>query len=154
MSTDLILHRVSILDPTYLELVTQLDRFLAEFNGPDEELYSGFNSAPIFGGVVALWQGVPAGCGALKVINDELGEVKRMFVKPEYRGKGIARKVLSEIEQWAVELGLKCVQLETGVELPEARGLYERSGYIYIPNYEPYVGLERSICMAKNLTLK
>ncbi|MBC8064255.1 MAG: GNAT family N-acetyltransferase, partial [Chlorobia bacterium] len=103
------------------------------------------------GAIVAYSGDVPVGCGAFRILEDGLGEVKRMYVPPEYRGRGIARGVLQEIERWSVELGIRRLQLETGAELPDARRLYEGSGYEYIPNYEPYAGLDRSVCLAKNL---
>jgi GNAT superfamily N-acetyltransferase len=79
-------------------------------------------------------------------------EVKRMYVLPNNRGKGIATTLLWELEKWALELGyMKCV-LETGKRQPEAISLYEKSGYQRIPNYGQYKGVENSICFEKIVT--
>jgi len=76
-------------------------------------------------------------------------EVKRMFVLPEFRGKGIATKILVELENWAKELLYnKCV-LETGKRQPDAIALYEKNGYLKIPNYGQYANMENSVCFEK-----
>jgi len=80
-----------------------------------------------------------------------VAEIKRMFVRPERRGRGIARSILSELETWAGELGfLECI-LETGLKQPEAIELYRKSGYETIPNYGQYEGVENSVCMRKSI---
>lgn len=85
---------------------------------------------------VARINGKPAGCGALRpLFKTEIAEVKRMFVKPEFRGKGIAKLILKKLEQFAVELGYKKIWLETGDRQPEAIKLYKNSGYSKIKNY-------------------
>lgn len=74
-----------------------------------------------------------------------------MFVPENKRSKGIASIVLKELETWASELGFpKCV-LETGYKQPEAIRLYEKNGYVKIPNYGQYIGMENSVCFEKNL---
>jgi GNAT superfamily N-acetyltransferase len=74
-----------------------------------------------------------------------------MFVKPEFRGRGISRQILSELEKWAAELGYKKSVLETGDRQNEAIHLYHHSGYTEIPNYGNYEGTQTSICMSKKL---
>jgi putative acetyltransferase len=78
-------------------------------------------------------------------------EVKRMFVKEEFRGKGIAGKVLSELEKWARELWFQKCILETGTRQIEAIALYKKSKYSIIPNYGQYEGVENSLCFEKKL---
>jgi putative acetyltransferase len=78
-------------------------------------------------------------------------EIKRMFVLPEYRGKGIASKILSELERWASELNYIQTILETGINQPEAIALYKKSGHEITKNYGQYIGMENSICMKKIL---
>ena len=75
-----------------------------------------------------------------------------MYVRPERRGAGIARMILSELETWAGEEGYMQSILETGIKQPEAIALYSRSGYRLIPNYPPYVDVAESICMKKELS--
>ena len=74
-----------------------------------------------------------------------------MFVNPDERGKGIAGKVLCELEAWAQELNFDQCVLETGFKQPEAIALYTRSGYQVIPNYGQYAGVENSVCMMKKI---
>lgn len=78
-------------------------------------------------------------------------EVKRMYVLPEGINKGIASKVLAELEAWARELAYYQCILETGLKQPEAIALYQKSGYQQIPNYEQYAGVENSVCFEKML---
>jgi putative acetyltransferase len=74
-----------------------------------------------------------------------------MFVLPEGRGRGIASKILAELEQWAKELGFISIQLETSQKLKNAITLYRKFGYEEIPNYGQYIGVESSMCMKKIL---
>jgi len=78
-------------------------------------------------------------------------EVKRMYTIPEWRGKGIASVILSELESWATELGYEKCVLETGKKQPEAVGLYRKNGYSQIPNYGQYEGIENSLCFEKRM---
>ncbi|MGE5795510.1 MAG: GNAT family N-acetyltransferase, partial [Ignavibacteria bacterium] len=79
-------------------------------------------------------------------------EVKRMYTIPEYRGKGIATRVLIELERWALELSYsKCI-LETGKKQPEAIALYKKNGYKLISNFGQYEGAENSVCFEKEIS--
>jgi GNAT superfamily N-acetyltransferase len=74
-----------------------------------------------------------------------------MFTLESHRGKGLARQVLNELENWALELGYsKCI-LETGKRLPDAVRLYQKNGYLQIQNYGQYIEMENSICFEKKL---
>jgi len=77
--------------------------------------------------------------------------VKRMYVVPELRGRGIATAVLRRIEQEALVLGVSELLLETGTEQPDAMRFYEREGYRRIPNFGLYEGEEQSVCYARRL---
>lgn len=96
------------------------------------------------------------GCCALQR-NEESGldglELKRMYVVPTARGTGVAGRLLAAAEALARELGAPRIYLETGTRQPEAIRLYERSGYLEIPTYPPYVGSARSVSYAKVLEL-
>jgi GNAT superfamily N-acetyltransferase len=74
-----------------------------------------------------------------------------MFVQKEFRGQGLSRKVLHELEQWAMEKTYHHAVLETSIHFETARRLYQTSGYAIIPNYPPYEGLPESVCMKKEL---
>jgi putative acetyltransferase len=78
-------------------------------------------------------------------------EIKRMYVVPESRGKGIATKILIELENWAKELSFtKCI-LETGKRQPEAISLYKKNDYKLIPCYRRYANVENSLCFEKEM---
>ena len=72
-----------------------------------------------------------------------------MYLDTDYRGKGIAQKMLSEIESWAKEKGFSDTVLETGYKMIEAIHLYKKMGYSQIPNYGQYADNPESICMSK-----
>jgi GNAT superfamily N-acetyltransferase len=133
-------------------LVQLLDQDLAERDGAEHGYYAQFNTiASLQHVVVAYQEETPVGCGAFKPFDANSVEVKRMFVQPAHRGQGMAQAVLAELEKWASELGYASCVLETGKRQPEAIRLYERSGYVPIPNYGQYVGIENSVCMQKHL---
>lgn len=95
--------------------------------------------------------GLAVACGALRPMEDEVAEIKRMFVSPKHRGHGFSKAVLSELERRAGNLQYRRVRLETGVRQPEAIALYERSGYRRIPNFGIYAGNPQSVCFEKAL---
>lgn len=136
--------------PDFIGLVKLLDADLAKRDGADHSFYDQFNKiSKIKYAVVAYENGKPLGCGALKAYEKNTIEIKRMFVLPESRKKGIATKILSELETWASELSYsKCI-LETGKRQPEAIDLYEKNGYKKISNYGQYAGVENSVCFEK-----
>jgi GNAT superfamily N-acetyltransferase len=140
--------------PAFAELVKLLDADLAIRDGDDAPFYAAINKAAMIRHVVVAYDGdLAVGCGAIKAFSDEAMEVKRMFTIPESRGKGIASKVITELEQWTREQGYgKCV-LETGINQPEAISLYLKLGYERTPNYGPYANIETSLCFEKRLNI-
>ena len=139
-------------NPDFIRLVKELDADLAKRDGNEHSFYSQFNKVDMIRHVVIAYDNKePAGCGAIKEFNPETVEVKRMFTLPEMRGKGIASRILNELENWASELRYdKCI-LETGKRQPEAISLYQRNGYKLIPNYGQYAGVENSVCFEKQI---
>jgi len=136
----------------FIELVRNLDLDLAKRDGNEHTFYAQFNKiAALKYVVVAYENNRPLGCGAMKEYDMQTMEVKRMFVSPESRGKGIATKILSELEAWAAELFYsKCI-LEIGKKQPEAIQLYKKCGFNLIPNYGQYTDVENSLCFEKVL---
>jgi putative acetyltransferase len=133
-------------------LVQLLDQDLAERDGAEHGFYAQYNKLDLIRNAVVAYAGeVPVGCGAFKEFEPGTVEIKRMYVRPEYRQQGMARAVLSELEKWAAELGYPAAVLETGKRQPEAIALYQRSGYEFTPNYGQYVGIENSVCLRKAL---
>jgi len=140
-------------DPDFLKLVQSLDADLRERDGDDHAFYAQFNTlVSIKHVVLAKWNGEVVGCGAFKPFGHDAVEIKRMYVMPEQRGKGIAGGILRELERWAVQLGYRAASLETGQKQPEAIRLYEKSGYARIPNFGPYEGIKESLCFSKLLS--
>ena len=136
----------------FVMLVKYLDADLAVRDGDEHAFYSQFNKIDrIRYCVVAYDNSTPVGCGAIKEFSADAMEVKRMFVNPIARKLGVATKVLGELEKWAKELGYKSCILETGKKQPEAIALYEKNGYLSIPNYGQYDGIENSLCFEKKL---
>lgn len=94
----------------------------------------------------------PVGCGCFRpVAENGMVEIKRMYVAPTFRSKGVGKMILLKLEQWAKEEGFVQAKLETGIKQPEAIAAYEKSGYTRIPNFEPYVNVKESICLMKIL---
>jgi GNAT superfamily N-acetyltransferase len=132
--------------------VALLDEDLALRDGEDNSFYAQFNGIAVLKHCVVYYEnGIALGCGALKRFDANSMEVKRMFVNPEVRGKGIASLLLVALENWAKELGYEQCVLETGLRQPEAIALYKKNKYDIIPNYPPYEGVANSICFRKVL---
>ena len=136
----------------FIELVIQLDADLAERDGDEHLFYNQFNKiGKIKYVVIAYENDKPISCGGLKAYSSNTLEIKRMYTIPEWRGKGIATKILSELERWAAELSFEKCVLETGKRQPEAIGLYKKNGYKLIPNYGQYAQIENSFCFEKEI---
>lgn len=101
--------------------------------------------------LVAYLDGEPAGCGGVGRLDEAVGELRRMYVVPAHRGKGLGRALLAALEDAARELGYTTLRLETGNEAPEARALYTSSGYGPIPCWGPFATDPKSRCFEKPL---
>ncbi len=142
--------RTNSQNPDFIALVALLNADLKIRDGEDNAFYSQFSKIDLIKqAVVAYENGLPMGCGAIREYQPDRTEVKRMFVVPEGRGRGVAKKILNELENWAAELGYRGCILETGKRQPEAIALYKKSGYRIIENYGPYAGIENSLCFEK-----
>ncbi|MER5352447.1 GNAT family N-acetyltransferase [Kitasatospora sp. NPDC002551] len=106
--------------------------------------------------LVAYLDGAPVACGGWRAkraasfgIRATDAELKRMFVRPQARGRGLARVVLRHLEQTAAGAGRTRFILETGTEQPEAVALYTSEGYTAIEKFGLYREHEQSICLGK-----
>ncbi len=134
----------------FIDLVKRLDADLAKRDGDEHPFYAQYNTIDKIKYVVVAYEDdQPVGCGAIKEYSPGVVEVKRMYTSPESRGKGVATKVLSELEAWAGELSYGTCILETGKKQPEAIRLYQKNGYKIIPNYGQYAEVENSLCFEK-----
>jgi GNAT superfamily N-acetyltransferase len=94
--------------------------------------------------LVATVDGQPAACGGWRTLasDESVAEIKRMYVAPAFRGRGLARAILARLEETAREAGKKRMALETGTAQPEAIALYERCGYERIADFGYYKGYD------------
>ncbi len=139
-------------NPDFKKLVTALDADLAIRDGEEHAFFSQFNKiSTLKYAIVAYENATPVGCGAARDFSADAMEIKRMYVPPEHRGKGIASKLLKELEQWIKDLNYSRCVLETGKKQPEAIALYKKHGYQIIPPYGQYKNVENSVCFEKKL---
>ena len=137
----------------FQDLVRLLDEDLQNRDGDEHSFYSQFNKITNIRNVVVCYiDENPIGCGAFKEYDQNKVEIKRMFVRPEYRGQGIGLDILSELELWALELKYSATILETGKKQPEAIKLYQKAGYRTIENFGQYKNIENSVCMTKTIS--
>lgn len=136
----------------FRKLIAELDLDLNGINGSEQAEYDQHNIIDYLDTVVLVLKDNKAvACGAFKEFNDTRAEIKRVFVQKKFRGLGISKKLLNELEFWAEELGYNEVILETGVKQTAAIGLYKSAGFRVIDNFGPYVNLSNSVCMGKSI---
>jgi putative acetyltransferase len=154
-STSLVIRPTDILSPEALALIAALNAELSasypepgatHFRLDPDEVADGRGAF-----LVASRAGRPIGCGAVRRIDPRTGELKRMYVRPEERGRGVGRALLGALEAQARALGLTRLVLETGIRQTEAIALYQRCGFKNIRPFAEYVSSPLSICMAKDL---
>ena len=137
-----------------------VDQYFAELNrrfpsGFDAAAARAADTAAVGDGaavfVVASSDGLPVGCGGVQQLTATIGEIKRMWVHPAWRGAGLGSRLLRYLEAVAVELGYQTIRLDTNGTLTDAIALYERAGYHRLARYNdnPYaqVWLEKSLTM-------
>tara|TARA_R110000868_G_scaffold11389_3_gene55908 strand:+ start:72113 stop:72604 length:492 start_codon:yes stop_codon:yes gene_type:complete len=144
--------RTSAENPDFIALIQELDKDIENRDGEEHSFYAQFNKTDSIKHALVVYEDERAiGCGAFKVYKDEVAEIKRMFVNPEDRGKGIASKILKELESWAEEENFKSCILETGKKYPEAIALYKKNGFVITSNYGQYEGIDDSVCFSKSI---
>ncbi|MEQ9318916.1 MAG: GNAT family N-acetyltransferase, partial [Polyangiaceae bacterium] len=104
--------------------------------------------------VVVRVDGVPAACGAVRRLPDERAELKRMYVRPEMRGRGLVRVLLGALEARAVEAGYDTLYLVTGDRQPEAVAAYRREGFVDTAPWGRWVDIPPAICMMRLIQLE
>ncbi|RKE92370.1 GNAT family N-acetyltransferase [Ichthyenterobacterium magnum] len=136
----------------FINLVKQLDAYLKTTDGNEHDFYHQFNNIDVLNHVIiARYNNKTVGCGAFKEFDKDSVEIKRMYTLPEKRGKGVASKILFELELWSKNLGYKNCFLETGKRQVEAVQFYKKNNYKRIPNYGQYIDMENSLCFKKEL---
>lgn len=136
----------------FVALIQDLDIDIEKRDGEEHSFFAQFNKTDSIKHAIVVYEDQRAiGCGAFKLYKGEVAEIKRMFVNPEDRGKGIASTILKELESWAREENFKSCILETGKKYPEAIALYKKNGYHITPNYGQYELIEDSVCFQKSI---
>lgn len=136
----------------FIQLVHDLDIYLAAVDGDEHAFYAQFNKTSTLQYVIVAYENrIALGCGAIREIDGDTMEIKRMYTVPASRGKGIASRILMALEIWTEELGYKKCVLETSRLQTDAIALYKKQGYTEIPNYGQYAGMGMSICFEKVL---
>jgi GNAT superfamily N-acetyltransferase len=135
-------------DPVVVQLGQEQQTELAALEGETHLSYPLHDGIEYVAGFV---DGRPVACGALQPLGGGVGEIKRMYVRPAYRGQGLSRLILAALEELAMQRGYHTLRLETGRYLAPALGLYQSAGYHPIPLYGEYVGNPQSVCFEKVL---
>ena len=139
--------------PEILALLAASDAHSAKLYPPGSRELSTLESLrrPEVTFLVAREHGKAVGCGAIAPVPPHFGEIKRMFVDPSMRGKGVGRLLLERIEAIALKEGLSLLRLETGVKQPEATSLYRAAGFHFIGPFGHYKDAPMSVFMEKRL---
>ena len=95
--------------------------------------------------------GTPAGCGGVQLFGTEYGELKRMYMRRQFRGKGFGRMLLDHLAAYARDQGVGLLRLETGIYQADAIRLYERAGYQRIPPFGTYIEDPLSLFLEKRI---
>lgn len=136
---------------TSKQLISELDAVLMP-NYPPQSRHGYSVDKLIRQGVaffVVYVEGAPAGCGGVQIFGSEYAELKRMFVRPQFRGQGLGKVLVQYLSDYAKEQGIRILRLETGVSQLEALKLYEGMGFKRIPPFGNYFEDPLSICMEK-----
>ncbi|SEN09464.1 Acetyltransferase (GNAT) family protein [Chryseobacterium taichungense] len=148
----MILKRTDSTNKDFQSLVKLLDADLAVRNGEAQAFFDQFNKLDTIKNCIVVYiNEVPAACGAFKKFDEETIEIKRMYTHPDFRKRGLATTIVEELETWGKELNYTKAVLETSLGQNEALSVYEKSGYVRIPNYGQYIGIDKSVCYEKVL---
>lgn len=140
-------------DPDVSRLVAEVQaEYVVRYGGQDAAAVDPDDFAPPSGlFLVGLLDGTPVACGGWRRIGTDEAEIKRMYVIAAARRRGLARRLLTELEQTARAAGITRLVLNTGTEQPEAVALYEASGYQPVTGYGYYACHARALFYGKQL---
>ena len=153
------IRRVGYGHPDAMRLIDEVQaEYVARYGGPDETPLDPLMFEPPTGSFfVGYLDGTPVATGAWRRSRvealgvSETAEIKRMYVVPAVRGRGLARRMLTHLERTAARAGARALLLETGLRQPEAIALYEASGYTPVPSFGHYRDAPLSRCYGKAL---
>jgi putative acetyltransferase len=134
-------------------LIMELEAVLQPLYAPESR--HGFNIEKLLNQGVAFFvtrfDGVAAGCGGVKLFGADYAEIKRMYVRPQFRGHGLGKAMLNHLAAYSTQHGIRLLRLETGIYQTEAIGLYEQFGFRRIPPFGEYFDDPVSLCYEKRL---
>ena len=137
-----------------IELIRELEANLETLYPPESR--HGFSVEKLITENVTFFllrdDGTAAGCGGIKVFGTEYGELKRMYVRPHFRGRGFGKLLLNHLTDHARALGVRMLRLETGIHQREAVALYEHTGFQRIPPFGAYKEDPLSRCYEKQMS--
>lgn len=139
--------------PDAMELIAELDAILTPLYAAESR--HGFSVGKLLREGVAFFvvrqDGTPAACGGVKIFGSEYAEVKRMYVRPQFRGLGLAKLMLNHLADYSRKQGIEILRLETGIHQKEAIRLYEQYGFQRIPPFGNYREDPVSLCYEMRL---
>jgi GNAT superfamily N-acetyltransferase len=140
-------------DPLAREMVARVQQeYVTRYGGPDEAVVDPAEFLPPVGlFLVAEVDGVPAGCGAWRAHEPGVAEVKRVYVEPAFRRRGLAQLLMAALEESAAAAGHRAVVLNSGPEQPEALALYAALGYTPVPGYGVYADAPGAVHLGRRL---
>ncbi|MBA3882878.1 MAG: GNAT family N-acetyltransferase [Chthoniobacterales bacterium] len=133
----------------FAELWAEVDRIYGNEDPSGKELTGMEVPRALF--VMARQRGETIGCGAIRPWSDQVAEVKRLYVSPAHRGRGVARQIMQALEQFARETRFSEIWLETGLRQHAAIRLYESLGYRRIAGFGDYKDDPLSVCYGRLL---
>jgi GNAT superfamily N-acetyltransferase len=147
------LRRVGYADPVAQHLIERVQQeYVVRYGGRDAARVDPAEFTPPLGlFLVAEVEGVPAGCGGWRSHGDGMVELKRMYVEPAFRRRGIAALLLEELERTAAAAGHWQLLLNSGDRQPEALALYARAGYTPVAGYGIYADSPEAVFLGKEL---
>ena len=139
--------------PAAIELITELEEHLATRYATEHR--HGYSAARLAEENIPFFiirdGAEPAGCSGLLLVGNEYAEVKRMYIRPAFRRRGLARRLLDHLADFARQHGITRMRLETGIHQREAIALYEQYGFGRIPAFGHYPDNDISLCYEKRI---
>ncbi len=145
---------VALTDPKLKALVTELDHYQSALypNGSDYSMPLEVMANAVTYPVLAVTEGQPVGCACLYLGNDGIAEIKRVYVAPNGRGKGVASRLIHSLEDHIKALKITAVYLETGIHQHDAIGLYKKHGFSLTGPFGHYANDPLSVFMVKTFS--
>lgn len=142
----MLISEVKLTDKTVLRLFEEHDDFMISFLGEDSRCYTRYSTNErIDKAWIAYCDGIPVGCIAYRRQDNSKGEVKRIFIRKDSRGKGISKELLKTVEAYAFEQGCKSLCLDTRITLEPAVSLYCSFGFEIVFRQSLYIQMEKKI---------